>query len=334
MGSSSSEDTNASSAVAVLPVKVPLKFPEPPYICAGALGGPTVMLVVTPMRNALTLGTLNQSLGVVGIYQQVFQGGFRSGFAGGISPAIAAVPGFLVLGPVFHVFKDLAQSSSAAVCLTAVCESLIFFGPETRNAQMAYNNSLVPTAAAASSSGSGSGSAVKPTTPAKQPQQMKLTNLQHPLKPWTGGISLGVHVTRNILAMSGLRVFSEPCQKGMAQLWPSLKDSPTNLNIAGDLVANVVVSAFSAPLHQVYGWSVTLRAAAALDPAASKESFVVGAIKFLKKQYLTPSGSISSVAGRDIVLRVALNATIFTMYGFIERSLVQNWSSITGTFTS
>jgi hypothetical protein len=282
-----------------------LKIPDPPYIAAGAFGGPMVMLVVTPMRNALTLGTLDQTASVTGIYRKVFENGFFGGFSGGLSPAVAAVPGFLVMGPLFHVFKDATNSSPVAVCMTAFSESLIFFGPETRNAQMAYNNSI------------------KGSTTART-----ITNLQHPLMPWTGGISFGVHVTRNILAMSGLRVFSAPCQQMIANSYPDLKEkSPANLAIAGDLIANVVVSALSAPIHQVYGWSVTARAAAALDPSYN-ESFVVGATKFLKKQYITPSGSISSIAGRDVVLRIALNATIFTLYGFIERSLVQHWSAI------
>ena len=94
--------------------------------------------------------------------------------------------------------------------------------------------------------------------------------------------------------------------------------------ILGDLVANILVSAASAPLHQLYGWSVTTRVA-----HGSATPFVPAAVAFLQSQYLTPSGGLSSVAGRDMVLRVIYNASIFTLYGFIERGLVQLWSERT-----
>jgi hypothetical protein len=58
---------------------------------------------------------------------------------------------------------------------------------------------------------------------------------------------------------------------------------------------------------------------------APKHGYVKAGTDFLKKQYLTPSGSISSVAGRDIFLRVIYNATIFTVYGAFERSCVSSW---------
>ena len=111
----------------------PLKVPDPPYIAAGALGGPFVMLLVTPLRNALTLGTLNASASAMGLYAEVFSKGFAGGFAGGVPMAKAAVPGFLVLGPAFHMYKDLVGgSSTAAVGLTAISESLIFYGAEVK----------------------------------------------------------------------------------------------------------------------------------------------------------------------------------------------------------
>lgn len=115
-------------------------MPEPPFIAAGALGGPFVIYLVTPMRNALTLGTLDSSKSAIRLYRDVFRGGFMAGFAGGQYMSVAAVPGFMVLGPCFHMFKDLCGgSSTAATALTAVAETAVFFGSETKNAQVAYN---------------------------------------------------------------------------------------------------------------------------------------------------------------------------------------------------
>ena len=160
-----------------------IKVPDPPYIAAGALGGPFVVYLVTPLRNALTLGALDKAASVTSLYGQVFRHGIGEAFAGGMPMARAAVPGFLVLGPAFHMYKDsLGGSNVAAVGLTAVSESLIFYGAESNNAQVAYNQK-------------------NKTTP--------ITKLHNPLNPIGGGF--GLHVTRNVLAMSGLRVFSAPC---------------------------------------------------------------------------------------------------------------------------
>merc|ERR1740117_1655603 len=88
-------------------------------------------------------------------------------------------------------------------------------------------------------------------------------------------------------------------------------------------MANVGVSALSTPFQQLYSFSVTQAVVA--EPTLQKESFYQASVKFLKQQYLTPAGRISSVAGRDIFLRVAYNASIFTIFGSIERNLVAHW---------
>lgn len=269
------------------------KVPEPPYIAAGVLGGPFVMYLVTPLRNALTLGTINTSASAMSLYRQVFSQGLRQGWKGGAPMASAAMPGFLVIGPAFHMYKDLVGgSSAAAVGLTAIFESLIFYGAETNNAQVAFNQDAQKRATA------------------------QIQKIQNPMIPLGGG--LGLHIGRNFLAMSGFRVFSTPCQSMISSVNPNMP--PSALAISGDFIANVLVSAASAPLHQLYGWSVTTRVA-----AIETEPFILAATKFLKNQYLTSSGSISSVAGRDMFLRVAYNASIFTIYGFIERAVVNHW---------
>lgn len=275
-----------------------LKIPDPPFIMAGAVGGPFVIYLVTPLRNALTLGALDKACSATNLYGQVF----RSGpFIGGVPMARAAVPGFLVLGPAFHMYKDLVGgNSAAAVALTALSESLIFYGAESANAQSAYNQKQAATTGSLGATNN------------------RIAKLQHPLNPF--GAGFGLHVTRNVLAMSGLRVFSTPCQDMLERLSRDTM-SPTTRVILGDLIANIVVSAVSAPLHQLYQWSVTTRTA----EATHAESFGRAAMGFLKSQYLTPSGTLSSVAGRDMLLRIVYNASIFTLYGFIERSIVGAW---------
>ena len=113
-------------------------IPDPPLLAAGGVGGPCVMLLVTPLRNALTIAAANNVATTSEIYKQVFKNGIRGGWTGGLYPMIPAVPQFCVIGPMFHVFKDLfGGSTSMGLLATATTETLISFGAETRNAQMA-----------------------------------------------------------------------------------------------------------------------------------------------------------------------------------------------------
>lgn len=302
------------------------KIPDPPYICAGAVGGPAVIYLVTPLRNALTLGALNQEKTAFQLYTQVFQ---DKPFAGGFPMAKAAVPGFLVMGPAFHMYKDVCQgNAAAAVCLTALSESLIFYGAETANAQTAYNQNNASNAKesaakkAASSTTAASSKAPPPpkaSAAAAPPNNIpKIHNAGMPVGP-----GFGLHVGRNVLAMSGLRVFSTPTQQALAQA--QIVTDPATRTVVADLMANLIVSAVSAPVHQLYGWTVTARHAAKLT-GTTTDTVLVAALAFLKRQYINPqTGRLSRIAGRDMVLRCLYNATIFTLYGAIERSLVRVW---------
>jgi len=233
-------------------------------------------------------------MGALALYRDVFSQGFGRGWSCGRYMAQAAMPGFLVVGPMFHFYKGLANdSSAAAVALTATSETMIFYGSETRNAQIAFNQH------------------------AEKNGTRTIARMQSQFNPF--GVGFGFHVARNYLAMSGLRVLSSPCQGVVEKFAPNMTEKPRV--ILSDFIANVFVSALSAPLHQLYGWSVTNRAVA--GPAQS--SLLSGARQFLRQQYFTPEGRISSVAGRDVFLRIAYNTSIFTLYGAIERSFVGYW---------
>lgn len=278
---------------------IQIKMPDPPLIAAGAIGGPCVMFAVTPLRNALTYGAIDPKASFSSLYRKSF--GTRP-FAGGHYMAIAACPGFLVLGPVFHIYNGLVDSSAAACVLTGVTETVILYGSETRNAQVAYNNSFKSSTA----------NAAKRTSQVIAESAMQ--NVVSPLGP--GNL---IHITRNIVAMSGLRVFSQPCQRFIESIAPSIsKDAK---QVTGDFIANVGASILTAPMHQAYSFCCTERYA---DP--KKEGGQVSAItQYLKRQYLTESGKISRIAARDVALRICYNATLFTMFGCLERACVAFW---------
>merc|ERR1719145_281292 len=85
------------------------------------------------------------------------------------------------MGPMYYMFKETLRSNVLAVGFTGVCESIISYGSQTKNAQMAYN------------------------------QEMDLTGgvkvpLADPRVPWGPGIC--IQWLRNVVALSGIRVLS------------------------------------------------------------------------------------------------------------------------------
>lgn len=266
------------------------QLPEPPVIAAGGLGGPAVMFTVTPFRNGLTLGATNIEAGAMGLYRQVFSRGLASGWTGGIYPAIAACPQFLCLGPAYHFYASFAGVAGGVV-LTSITESAIVYGAETCNAQMAKNGKSPGTFA----------------------------NVHPSWKPF--GPGLGIHIFRNLLATAGLRMFCTPCT---AAIEKATGTSSGWTQLGGDLAGNIMGACLTAPVHQMYNFTVTTPELGTL-PAAQKKDRMV---QFLKDQYLeTKDGRtrLSSVVPRDLFMRSMYVAVAYTMYSTLERSLVKMW---------
>jgi len=266
------------------------KVPETPIIVAGGLGGPAVMFTVTPFRNGLTLGSTNIAAGARELYGQVFARGFVGGWTGGIYPAMAACPQFLCLGPLYHLYSSFAGVGGGVV-LTSITETAIVYGAETCNAQMATN--------------------------AKNPG--KIANVHSAYKPF--GPGFGIHVARNIIATAGLRMFCDPCVR-VVETASGKKNGMTQLS--GDFTGNVLAACLSAPVHQLYGFTVTTPELQTLSGAEKRERM----IQFLKEQYLeTKDGRtrLSSVVPRDLFMRSMYVAVAYTMYGTLERTLVNSW---------
>lgn len=265
-------------------------MPELPVIVAGGLGGPAVMFTITPFRNGLTLGASNIRASAMELYGQVFARGFVGGWTGGIYPAIAACPQFLCLGPAYHFYASFSGVAGGVV-LTSVTESAIVYGAETCNAQMAKN--------------------------AKSPGS--IPNLHPTWKPY--GPGLGIHIFRNVIATAGLRMFCTPCTQVIEQA-TGKKNALTTL--AGDFSGNVCAACLSAPVHQLYGYTVTTPELGNLPWDQQRDRMV----QFLKAQYTeTKDGRtrLSSVVPRDLFMRSMYVAVGYTMYSSLERGLVANW---------
>ncbi|CAJ1343426.1 unnamed protein product, partial [Effrenium voratum] len=152
-------DAPTPSAPSVLS-KVREKLPDKPLLVTGAVGGPLVIWLCTPLRNGLTLGSKDKTSNFAGLYRKVFRGGPHAGWTGGLAPAVVACPQFLLLGPLYHLFNTVLSEfsgcgqlsptsgprlgcSAVAALGSALGETVMTFGSQSRNAQMAYNNSFV-----------------------------------------------------------------------------------------------------------------------------------------------------------------------------------------------
>uniref|UniRef100_A0A7S2B6J0 Uncharacterized protein n=1 Tax=Octactis speculum TaxID=3111310 RepID=A0A7S2B6J0_9STRA len=102
--------------------------------------------------------------------------------------------------------------------------------------------------------------------------------------------------------------------------------SVNTIEISSDLMANLVASALSMPLHQLYSFSVISAARGDLKGASlGKRAKMAG--QYLQKQFFMKGTFIpSKLAARDVALRCTYNATIFTMYGIIERGFIRMWN--------
>eukprot|EP00928_Gymnodinium_smaydae_P072122 TRINITY_DN55541_c0_g1_i1.p1 TRINITY_DN55541_c0_g1~~TRINITY_DN55541_c0_g1_i1.p1 ORF type:complete len:276 (-),score=38.78 TRINITY_DN55541_c0_g1_i1:291-1118(-) len=267
-----------------------IKFPETSTIVAGGVGGPLVYFTVTPFRNACTLGATNASAGFFELYRQVFARGFLRGWTGGIYPSMYACPTFISLGPAYHAFKE-NFGLPGAVVLASITESMVLFGAETCNAQMATNE--------------------------KAPGTIQRVHPSY--KPFGPGI--GIHISRNILATAGLRVFCTPCT------WVLEKASGQSnalTTLGGDFAGNVISACLTAPIHQLYGYTVTTPELHQLSGSEKRARM----IQFLKDQYLvTENGKtrLSATVPRDLGMRAAYVATLYTLYSTLERTVIREW---------
>ncbi|CAJ1385184.1 unnamed protein product [Effrenium voratum] len=232
------------------------ELPSLPVIVAGGLGGPAVMFTVTPFRNGLTLGATS-SESAVQLYKQVFSKGIAKGWTGGSFTARAACPQFLCLGPAYHFYASFSGVGGGVV-LTSLTETAIVYGAETCNAQMAKNQKSP-----------GSIPAVHPSW-----------------KPW--GPGFGIHVFRNVIATAGLRMFCLPCTTAIEK---ATGKSNSMTTLAGDFAGNVCAACLSAPVHQLYGYTVTTPELRTLPAAEQRERMVSTASPFEAERFAELAGS-------------------------------------------
>lgn len=275
-----------------------LQLPEPALVWAGAVGGPLCMFLFTPLRNAMTLASQNPDRSVWEVYSSVFAEGFGSGWTGGSVTVLPSCPQFIVLGPLFRFLEELFGNAVPAVVFTAIAETLVTYGPQALNAQLAFNAD-------------------------QQLCGQPTVALSSPLLPFGPGAFFVI--ARNVCAMSGIRILSKPCQAVLQQL--GMPATPSDLlSFSGDFVASIISAVFSAPLNQLFSYAVTSEKYMRADPMMKVDLM----LQYLQQSYLVYASDgelvgFSSTFGRDLLLRCIYLSVLMSFFAACERFCVALW---------
>jgi len=227
----------------------------------------------------------NVSATYIGLYQQVFSQGFLKGFRGCGKPMIAGVPQFTACGPVYHACNQATGSPMVALVSASLIESLCTFGSHRRNAQIQYNATRAP---------------------AEQLQYHSLHRL--------AGAGFMPHVTRNIFAMSGIRILSPLCGDSIKHL-PGVAALPRRGRIfAQDLVLSGCAAALSMPFNHMFSW-------ASCTPQLDTMSYSKRLSSISNFMYTTYRDSGAKLFCRDLAVRVTYASLLFSVYNAIEREV-------------
>eukprot|EP00966_Prymnesium_polylepis_P163697 3784128-Prymnesium_polylepis.1 len=269
------------------------RLPPPPLLAAGALGGPFVISSLTPLRNAMSNASQDQRSTLPQLYQRAMGSPtlgiaqrLRVGYTGALVSAGPACPQWCIIGPAFHVFHAYLPTPLALLG-TAMLETFITFGSQTRNAQMAYN--------------------------VQEPKAaVPLSNI---VRPWGPGAPF--YVLRNFCGMAGIRWISPPIQQVLEPVVPS---GPRE--VVSDMSASMLTCVVSAPLNACWSYIVTTPSTWSMLSVERTQQLA----PFLRRQYLDETGSrLSRVAMRDFAVRCVYIACCFSMFSGIERLAVRYW---------
>lgn len=152
----------------------------------------------------------------------------------------------------------------AAVLASALGETTLAYGAETRNAQMAsgatkaLHNPWKPFGPRSQTSSRPIGGIPGNTCDhclgrggvllSTRPFDCSTLRCASPAGP-----GVAFHLARNSVAMSGLRIMSAPCQRGLQHVCDrtGVDVSEGTRVVVADMIANLAASALSMPLHQV-----------------------------------------------------------------------------------
>jgi len=251
---------------------------------SGAVGGPLVVSLLTPQRNAMTLAAKDVASSYLGLYRQVFSRGFMGGFRGMSRPAVAAVPQFTAIGPVYLMAERKLGNTSLALLGASMTESIFTYNAQRRNAQIQFN-----------------------ATRAVAAERVELQPMSQLVGP-----GFVAHVGRNLLAMMGIRLFS-PHSLEVVRSIPGSQHLPLEAqHVAADLASSAVAATLSMPCNHVFSW-------ASCTPQLQNMGYAQRAKASANFLWTTYREQGVKLLGRDLCIRISYTGLLFTMYHAVER---------------
>lgn len=264
-------------------------IPETPLLVAAVIGGPLAVGSTTPFRNCLALASQDSTSPARALWRQVLSGGFSTAYKGGLAPVPASVIQFAAVGPLYHIFASVAGPVVGVVCSSAA-ETAVIFGPEGRNVQLAFNQSVAA--------------------------ERKVAMRSY-LKPWGPGVL--ALLGRNLVANSGIRVLSEPMTNVVQGTCETVgvASGAASCKVAGDFLSSLITGACSMPFNQTFYFCSTSKELQETTSLSARQGLI---LKFLRSQYLTESGGISKNMLRDLSIRATYIGVLFSIFAGVERT--------------
>mmetsp|Transcript_97009 Transcript_97009/g.182424 ORF Transcript_97009/g.182424 Transcript_97009/m.182424 type:complete len:300 (-) Transcript_97009:131-1030(-) len=254
---------------------------------AGAFGGPLVVGLLTPQRNAMTLAAKNVEMTYFGLYRTVFKDGLLLGFRGGSRPMLSAVPQFTALGPIYLWAERRTQSPACGIAFAALAESFCTYSAQRSNAQILFNASR--------------------TNATERVEVQPMTRLTGP--------GFTCHVLRNVFAMAGIRLISPYSREVVKKVPGASRLSSESTHVAADLASSIIASTLSMPFNHMFSW-------ASCTPELQRMSYTERAkamSNFMISNYQQQGWRLF---GRDLSVRISYTGLLFTIYAAVERSFV------------
>jgi len=275
-----------SASTLVFPSLDSLALQIEPAMLSGAVGGPLVVGMLTPQRNAMTLAAKDVGSTYLGLYGQVFARGLAQGFRGGSRPMLAAIPQFTAIGPVYLAAEKRTGSPAVSMLMASVAESLCTFSAQVRNAQIQFN-----------------------ATRTCATEHVALQPLRRMVGP-----GFLPHVGRNMFAMMGIRLLSPHSLQIVERMPGASRLGREQRLVAADLASSVCAATLSMPLNHIFSW-------AACTPELERLSYwqrCVASAQFLVGNYQRQGAGLFA---RDLGVRISYTGLLFTVYRAVERRL-------------
>merc|ERR1711881_553553 len=85
--------------------------------------------------------------------------------------------------------------------------------------------------------------------------KIPLERVQNPMIPYGPGVTL--HISRNVLAMIGMRVLCDPITTSLEKVFLKEGEKSGAITLAGDFLSNIAAAGLTFPIHQLFNYTVS-----------------------------------------------------------------------------